>query len=191
MAGWWARTGVSHAAGPERHAWRATNYVPAHMLAEDLGARLTALVRAATGDDTAEVAGLVRLSGGASRETWSFDARHADATVEPLILRRDPPGSVQLGPSQMALEARALTAAAAVGVPVPRILASGEDDETVGSPFIVMERIDGETIPRRILRDDAYAAARQVLAGQCGEVLARIHGLDPDAVGGLDHTDQV
>jgi len=54
-----------------------------------------------------------------------------------------------------------------------------------------MERLEGETIPRRILRDDAYARARQVLAGQCGEVLARIHRLDPDAVGGLDRTDQL
>jgi len=159
------------------------------MPAEELTARLAAVVRAATGDTTAEVTGLIRMSGGASRETWSFDARHDDGTIEPLILRRDPPGSIGLAASQMALEARALAAAAGAGVPVPRILASGDDDAALESPYIVMERIDGETIPRRILREEAYAGARQVLAAQCGQVLARIHRVDPDAVGGLDRTD--
>ena len=38
------------------------------------------------GDTAAEVTGLRRLSGGASRETWSFDA-----AGRALILRRDPP----------------------------------------------------------------------------------------------------
>ena len=41
----------------------------------------------------------------------------------------------------------------------------------------VMDRIAGETIPRRILRDAPYAGARAKLAAQCGEVLARIHAL--------------
>jgi len=39
-----------------------------------------------------EVRGLERLSGGASRETWRFDAVRADGTVDRLVLRRDPPG---------------------------------------------------------------------------------------------------
>ena len=34
---------------------------------------------------------LRRLSGGASRETWSFDAVATGGSVAPLILRRDPP----------------------------------------------------------------------------------------------------
>ena len=41
-----------------------------------------------------------------------------------------------------------------------------------------MDRIEGETIPRRILRDDAYATARPHLAAQCGEIAARIHAID-------------
>jgi aminoglycoside phosphotransferase (APT) family kinase protein len=51
-------------------------------------------------------------------------------------------------------------------------------DDGLGAGF-VMARIDGETIPRRILRDDAYASARPQLAGQCGAIAARIHGIDP------------
>ena len=38
-----------------------------------------------------------------------------------------------------------------------------------------MGSFHGETIARRILRDDVYAKARTVLADQCGEVAARIH----------------
>ena len=52
-----------------------------------------------------------------------------------------------------------------------------------------MERLEGETIPRRLLRDDAYAAARPRLARRLGEVLARIHQIDPADVPGLPNTD--
>jgi hypothetical protein len=52
-----------------------------------------------------------------------------------------------------------------------------------------MERLDGETIPRRLLRDDAYAAVRPGLARRLGEVLARIHRVDPGAVPGLPRVD--
>jgi len=41
-----------------------------------------------------------------------------------------------------------------------------------------MERIDGETIARKILRDEPYANARTRLAFQCGEILARLHAID-------------
>ena len=51
------------------------------------------------------------------------------------------------------------------------LMARMRDD--LGAGF-VMDRIDGETIARRILRDDAYAEARTRLTAQCGEALARI-----------------
>jgi aminoglycoside phosphotransferase (APT) family kinase protein len=49
----------------------------------------------------------------------------------------------------------------------------------------VMERIEGETIARRILRDDAFAAARPRMARQCGEILARIHAIPRDELPAL------
>ena len=52
-----------------------------------------------------------------------------------------------------------------------------------------MERLDGETIPRRLLRDDAYAAVRPGLARRLGEILARIHQVDPGSVPGLPRVD--
>jgi hypothetical protein len=49
--------------------------------------------------------------------------------------------------------------------------------------------LDGETIPRRLLRDEAYTAARPGLARRLGEVLARIHQVNPDSVPGLPRLD--
>ena len=123
-----------------------------------------------------QVEGLRRLSGGASRETWSFSAGGRR-----LILRRDPPGAAKGG---MEVEARLLRAAAKAGVPVPEVV-----DAEPSS--IVMTHIDGETIPRKILRDDDYAEARPRLAAQCGTVLAALHSMPVDDFADLPDTDQL
>ena len=145
-------------------------------------------VLAAGADNEGAVESLVRLSGGASRETWSFDLRRRDGTVVPLILRRDPPGSLRTG--GMGLEARLLQEADRAGVPVPRVLFASDDPAVLGSSFVVMERLEGETIPRRILREPSLASARSALAGECGAVLATLHcGMDPSRVPGLEPQD--
>jgi aminoglycoside phosphotransferase (APT) family kinase protein len=131
------------------------------------------------------VEGLRRLSGGASRVTSAFDAVAPDGRRTPLVVQqvRTPGGGT--GPG-MAAEVAVLRAAADAGVPVPRVVAVGE-----GTSFVVQEHVAGETIARRILRDDEYAAARPVLAGQCGRALAALHAMRVDAVPGLDAPDQV
>ncbi len=151
------------------------------MAGEDLEKSLSRLL----GGDRIE--GLRRLSGGASRETWSFDAVAAGGARRELILRRDPPSS----PKGMALEARLLRAAAVAGVPVPPLVEASDDPAVLGSAFIVMDRIDGETIARRVLREAEYEPARQVFARQCGEILARLHTVDPDSIEGLQADDPV
>jgi aminoglycoside phosphotransferase (APT) family kinase protein len=126
-----------------------------------------------------EVTGLARMLGGASRETWSFDLDGV-----PLVLRRDPPGAPRGG--AMTREGALLRAAAAAGVPVPNVVAASDDPEPLGSPYLVMSRLDGETIARRILRDEQYAAARERLTAQLAEAAALLHrGLDVRAVAGL------
>jgi aminoglycoside phosphotransferase (APT) family kinase protein len=122
------------------------------------------------------IEGLRRLSGGASRETWSFDAVASEGARHALVLRRDP--GEQAGWSDRGVEFALLASANEGGVATPRVRFLLEPDDGIGSGF-VMARVDGETIPRRILRDDEYAAARPLLAGQCGEQAARIHALDP------------
>jgi aminoglycoside phosphotransferase (APT) family kinase protein len=132
------------------------------------------------------VRNLRQLTGGASRQTWSFDAVARDGAVRPLILRRDPPEAPSEG---MSVEARAMQAARSAGVPEPEIIAYGDDIATVDAPYIVMERVEGETLARRILRDEAYARVRPRLAEQCGEILARIHAIPLDEVPRLEHPD--
>lgn len=123
-------------------------------------------------------AALKRLSGGASQETWSFDATTATEPV-PLILRRAPGG--ERAPSATAVpletEARLIELAGAAGVPVPTVRHVLAPEDGLGHGF-VMNRIAGETIARKILRDDEFADARPRLARQCGEILARIHSID-------------
>ncbi len=158
---------------------------------EDLGTSLAAVLAPALGD-AVTVEGLRRLSGGASRETWAFRARPAEGPTVPLILQRERPGGARTG-SGMASEAALLRAAADQGVPVPEVLVTDADPagEALGRPFMVVRHVEGETIPRKLLRDEEFAEARPVLARQLGEVLARIHRIPTDAVPGLEEQDQV
>ncbi|MET3473441.1 aminoglycoside phosphotransferase (APT) family kinase protein [Novosphingobium sp. 1529] len=148
-----------------------TTATPDAILATQLDA-----VTARLGLGTTVPGSLVRLTGGASYETWSFDA-HDGATAHPLILRRvpadRPAASEQVGPET---EARLFIAARAHGVPEPRIHHILTEADAMGQGFIA-ERVAGETLARKILRDPRFAPARGRLAWQCGEILARIHAI--------------
>ena len=151
------------------------------MTVTDLAADLAAALRPALGTGVT-VDGLVREPGGASRETWSFWARLTDGSARRLILRRDP---VDTPGSGLRLEGSLLRAAHRAGVPVPLIVAAGDDTAALGPGALVLEFVDGETIPRRILRDPALAEIRPRLAARCGEVLAAIHRIPRAEVPGL------
>jgi aminoglycoside phosphotransferase (APT) family kinase protein len=88
------------------------------------------------------------------------------------------------GSSRVVVEGALLEAAGAAGVPVPRLIAAGD---RAGLPpgWLVVERVQGESIPRKLLRDPEWSTARRALTSDCGTALARIHGIDPDAVEGL------
>jgi aminoglycoside phosphotransferase (APT) family kinase protein len=118
-----------------------------------------------------------RLSGGASQQTWAFDIRDGAGSV-PLILRRAADGGGERARMTAGLdaEARLIAAAKTAGVPVPAIRHVLRPEDGLGQGF-VMERLQGETLGRRIVRDAHFAAARRVLARQCGEALARIHAM--------------
>ncbi|HEY6297049.1 MAG TPA: phosphotransferase family protein [Streptosporangiaceae bacterium] len=140
-----------------------------------------------------EVTGLRPLPGGASRESWDVLVRPAgDAAAERrlILLRqagRDDARQGRYPDKDVAVEAAAMTAARRAGVPVAEIYDRGEG--ALGQAYLLMERLDGETIPRRLLRDEAYAAVRPGLARRLGEVLARIHQVDPDSIPDLPRSD--
>lgn len=138
--------------------------------------QLAAALRGTLGPVTIE--GLTPLSGGASRETWAFDAVSETGARTELVLRRDPPGRPG-EPGSMTREASAIAVARAAGLAVPEVLLCVGEPGLLGSAGLVMRRIPGETIARRILRDDAYRPARAVLTGQLGAFAAGLHGLRP------------
>jgi aminoglycoside phosphotransferase (APT) family kinase protein len=130
------------------------------------------------------------LSGGASKETWSFDAVAPDGTRTGLVLRREVPGRPR-EPGAIDREAAAITNAYAAGLSVPELLFI-TDVPGMGPGGMIMRRVEGETIARRILRDDAYAPARGVLVGQLAQFAAGLHALalpkrfpQPDALAQL------
>ena len=140
---------------------------------------------------TVTVEDLTRLSGGASRETWSFKAVGADGSRTELVLRRDPPGRPG-EPGAMTRETRVIEAARAAGLAVPEILLSTDEPALWGTAGLVMRRVAGETIARRILRDNDYRQAREVLVRQVGGFAAGLHALEvpghlpaADPLGGL------
>jgi aminoglycoside phosphotransferase (APT) family kinase protein len=124
---------------------------------------------------TVHVEGLEDLVGGNSREIYRFSV-----DGRPLVLRRDPEGvTSRYTPGARIAEFAAMRVAREHGVPAPEVLWVSEDSTILGSPFIIMSYVEGEAIPRRILRDPALAEVRPRLAAQCGQILARLHRAPP------------
>ena len=123
----------------------------------DLAGALTSRLQALWGP-ALEVTEVRPMPGGASRESWDVGVRAADGAERRLILLRDAGGRDRTVSRNIAVEAAAMTAARGAGVPVAELYDHGEG--ALGRAYLLMERLEGETIPRRLLRDDAYAAAR-------------------------------
>ena len=123
---------------------------------------------------------VTRVSAGATQEIWRFVVIRGDERT-PLILRRAPGGTrVSETAIGLEIEARLIEAAGAAGVPVPPVRHVLAPDDGLGHGFI-MDFIEGETLGGRIARGEALAKTRAFLAFQCGEILARIHAIDPAA----------
>jgi len=136
----------------------------------DVSAALSALAPRLSSTATTAI-DVRRLSGGASQETWTFDLD--DGT--PLILRRRPSGGAMSAAALPLSTEAALQAAVDLrGAPVPQVVRVCEPADGLGEAY-VMRRLEGETLGKRIVRDEAFAGVRLGLARRCGEVLAAIH----------------
>ncbi|PKP81909.1 MAG: phosphotransferase family protein [Alphaproteobacteria bacterium HGW-Alphaproteobacteria-18] len=137
----------------------------------------------------AAIAGLRRLSGGASQETWAFEVDAGDKS-EALILRRAPGGTAATRSSEavtLATEAALLAQTDKAGVRVPGVRHVSPPGSPLGEAF-VMKRIEGETLGRKILRDEEYTLARTRLTRDCGEALAGIHSVSLNGLPELPHS---
>ncbi len=136
-------------------------------LAERLEAYLTR-----THGQAASVKMLSRISGGASRETYKFDAEIAGETLG-YILRRDPPGS--LIETDRRLEFLAIQSFTGKGVAAPRALALEIDGAELERPFFLMHRIDGGATGSPFAADP-YGEHGAAIGEQFFSMMGRIAG---------------
>jgi len=137
-------------------------------------ARLQAWAAEELGDPSARVVGLRRTSAGFSRENWEFELVHSGRS-EPMIARRDPPGSVL--DTDRALEAAVLRALERTDVPAPVVRWCDPIGERLGRPTLVMDRAEGEC-DWFVLNGPRPLAARVGIAEQLCDRLADIHLVD-------------
>ena len=119
------------------------------------------------------------IAGGHSNLTYGV----RDAGGRRYVLRRPPVGQVLATAHDMGREHKIISALGATDVPVAPALGLCTDDAVNGAPFYVMDFVDGH-----VLRDANAAKAISVEARanagrSLASTLAKIHALDPDAVG--------
>ena len=107
------------------------------------------------------------LAGGASKEAWAVDAGG-----ERLLVRRAAVGVIHKHTLSLADEYAVIEAAYEAGVKAPRPIAYIADLD--GREAFVMERLEGETIGRRIVRMDGLPPE---LPTQLADELAKIHAI--------------
>jgi aminoglycoside phosphotransferase (APT) family kinase protein len=120
------------------------------------------------------IEGLVQLSGGASLQTFAFAVTSPAASVPLILRRRSVPVAEGATAVPLSTEAALISAAGAGGAPVAELIRLAEPEDGLGEALIV-RRVDGETLGRRIVRGERFAQVRPRLAGQCGEILRAIH----------------
>jgi aminoglycoside phosphotransferase (APT) family kinase protein len=129
------------------------------------------------------VVGLQRISGGSSRETYTFDLEwreNGKPHTRPMVGRRDPTGG--LLKSEREREFRAIDAMNRAGLRVPEALFLELDPSVMDRPFFVMHRAGGRTSTGAFPATEP-AALREKIAHQFIDELVRMQSLDYRALG--------
>jgi len=100
-----------------------------------------------------------------------------------MVLRRPPPGETAESAHDVLREYRVLSALEDTDIPLPAPILACEDPAVIGSDFYLMERLEGTVI--RDEEPDRFASPRhrRAIGRELMENLARIHGLNYEAVG--------
>ena len=117
----------------------------------------------------------VPLAGGASRDMWIIEAKIGGA-AQTLVLRRDLPTTMHEQALTRAQEFRLMQIAYENGVRVARPRWLCENPEVLGSPFFLMDYVEGIAIGRKVVQLEGIGA---LLPDQMAEQLAHIHALPP------------
>ena len=107
---------------------------------------------------------------------------YIETSAGPLVLRRKPPGHLLPSAHAIEREYQVMTALHGRGVPVPRTYLLCQDPDVIGTPFFVMEYIDGRPMTDAALPDRS-PGERRVIYHSMIETLARLHTIDWRAAG--------
>ena len=122
-----------------------------------------------------------QFAGGQSNPTfWIGDGARG------YVLRKKPPGKLLPKAHMVEREHRVMKALAETDVPVPEMVALCEDAEVIGTPFFVMEQLEGRIFWNVQLPKVETPAERTALYEELARVLAAIHQVDVEAVGLAD-----
>lgn len=121
-----------------------------------------------------------RISGGQSNPTF-FVTWGATR----LVLRKKPARLILPGAHAIEREFRVLRALAGTGVPVPQALYLEEDASILGTPFYVMERLEGRVFSDCTL-PGMKKAERRAIYLDMARTLAKLHAVQPDQAGLAD-----
>ena len=124
---------------------------------------------------------VVPLTGGQSNPTYRVTAGE-----HRWVLRRKPPGVLLASAHAIEREYRVMAGLAGSAVPVPRMHALCEDPAVIGSPFYVMDFVEG-----RVFADPALPGLtndeRGAVYDEMNRVIAALHGVDLQATGLADY----
>jgi aminoglycoside phosphotransferase (APT) family kinase protein len=121
---------------------------------------------------------LVRVPGGSSRETYSFDvewSENGQHKTRPMIGRRDPTGG--LLKSEREREYKVVDAMYRAGIKIPEPLFLELDPSVMERPFFIMHRMPGRTAVGGVAAAEPEPLRRK-LADEFLAEMARLHQLD-------------
>jgi len=118
-----------------------------------------------------------QFQGGQSNPTY-----HLRTAGGEYVLRKKPPGKLLPRAHEVEREYRVMAALAQTDVPVPRMRLLCQDETILGTPFFVMDHVEGRVFPDRVMREGA-AAHRAAVYEDLARVLAALHRVDWRAVG--------
>src|SRR4051794_11855395 len=98
------------------------------------------------------------------------------------VLRRKPPGKLLPGAHAVDREYRVITALGGEGFPVPRTYGLCLDEAVIGTPFFVMEMVEGRIFWEASL-PEIGRAARPAYFDAMNAAIAALHNIDPQIAG--------
>jgi aminoglycoside phosphotransferase (APT) family kinase protein len=119
-----------------------------------------------------------QFQGGMSNPTFLL----GDGAGRRYVLRKKPPGALLPSAHAVDREYRVISALAQTDVPVAKAYALCEDEAIIGQAFYIMEFVEGRVF-RDITLPDLAPAERSAVYDAMGDVLARLHKVDYEAVG--------